>query len=227
MQRPAPIPPAVPAPASWGPRPARGRVLSPAGDTAAGFTLLELLMVLAVTGLVAVLTVPALFSATARLRVETSAYEVVGALRLARSEAVRRAANVGVRFWTDEHGRVTFSLHRDGDGDGVRNVDIVSGVDPALGNPRPLTDFASDVRFGIPADARPRDPADPRRRLTRLSDPIRFNNSEIAAFGPLGQGTAGSLYLTDGRDQLVAVRLYGRSGKLRVERWDAGADRWR
>lgn len=194
--------------------------------TGNGYTLIEALAVVAILGISLLLTVPPLLRSSARLRVETSAFEVIGALRLARSEAVLRACYVGVRFWTDAQGRVTFSLHADGDGDGVLNADISRGIDPPLGRPRPLTDFASDVHFGIPAGATPRDPADPRRRLPRLEDPIRFNNSDIASFGPLGQATAGSLYLTDGRGELVAVRLYGRSGKLRMERWDAGADRW-
>jgi prepilin-type N-terminal cleavage/methylation domain-containing protein len=192
-----------------------------------GFTLIELLAVLAVAVLVLALGAPALLEATARLRVELAAAEVAGALRAARSHAIRRGELVAVKFRIGADGRVTFTLYRDGDGDGVLNRDIDSGVDPEVAPAQSLAHLGRRVRFGFPPGRPPRDPGDPRRRLDRRDDPIRFNRSDLASFSSLGGSTPGSLYLTDGRRQLVVVRLFGRTAKVKVLRWDARRDAWR
>ena len=66
----------------------------------------------------------------------------------------------------------------------------------------------------------------PRRRLDRLDDPIRFNRSDIASFNQIGRSTPGSLYLTDGRYLLSVVRLFGRTGKVKVMRYDPETEVW-
>lgn len=191
----------------------------------AGHTLVELLVVLVL--LLALMTAGArpLLDATAALRLDLAAGELVGALRSARSAAVRDSANVAVKFRTRGDGRVTFALYRDGDDDGVLNADIKAGVDPEIAPPRPLSHFGKTAQLGFPPGPPPRDPGDPRRALAG-SDPVRFNSSDLASFGPLGTSTPGSLYLTDGRSRLVAVRVFGRSGKVRVLAYDAALGRW-
>ena len=62
----------------------------------------------------------------------------------------------------------------------------------AAGGPR--TRCASAFRPG-----RRRATRDPPGRFRRRTDPLRFNSSDLASFGPLGTSTPGSLYLTDGR----------------------------
>ena len=119
-----------------------------------------------------------------------------------------------------------WALYRDGDGDGVRSDDITAGTDPRVTPLRRLAHLGAGVRLGFPPDVVPRDPGDPRRRLDRLDDPIRFNRSDIASFDPLGTATPGTLYLTDGRRELLAVRVTSRTGRVRVLRYDAGAERW-
>jgi type II secretory pathway pseudopilin PulG len=193
-----------------------------------GFQLVELVVSLAVMAMIAFVITPPLLSTTAALRVDLAVQELVGALRQARSLAILHSANVAIRFYPEpEHGRVGFACFRDGDGDGVRNVDITSGVDPQVTPLRYFTHLGGRVGFGFPPGKPPRDPGSPSRRLGRLTDPIRFNNSDLASFDPLGGSTPGSLYVTDGRYHLAVVRLYGRTGKLRVLRWDPKADAWR
>jgi hypothetical protein len=133
---------------------------------------------------------------------------------------------VGVRF-TREAGRYRYALYRDGDGDGVLTRDIESGVDPQVVPPHPLQHLGGRVGFGIPPELAPRDPGDPSRRLQRLDDPIRLNRSDLASFTPLGGSTPGSFYLSDGNQQLFAVRLFGRTGKIEVLHYDAASGRWR
>ena len=198
----------------------------PPGRARGGFQLFELLIVLTILGLVATAGIPRVLDWTRGLKVDLAAHELVGVLRLARSYAVRHSAKVGLKLRPGEGSRVTYTLYRDGDGDGVLTVDIDSGVDPAVGPTRELAHFGSQVRFGFPPGLVPRDPGDPRRRLDRLDDPIRFNRSDIASFNHLGGSTPGSLYLTDGRYLLSVVRVYGRTGKVKIMRYEPESEKW-
>jgi type II secretory pathway pseudopilin PulG len=196
------------------------------GAGPAGYQLLEAIVGTAIVMIMAGLLMPPLLRLADGRRVRLAAAELTGILRQARSNAIRYNCNVGVKFLVDDD-RVRWALYRDGDGDGVRTRDIDSGVDPPLGLPRTLTHLGRHVRFGFPPGQPPRDPGDPRRRLRRLDDPIRFNRSDIASFGPFGGSTPGSLYITDSIHHLAAVRVFGRTGKVKVLRWDASEDRWR
>lgn len=189
-----------------------------------GYTLVELLIAGSVLLALLLVAAPPLLEASASLRLRAAAAQVAGTLRAARSEALRWNAHAAVKFRPRPDGSVTFALYRDGDGDGVLNADIASGTDPELAPPRPLMHFGPRLRFGLPEGPPPPDPGDPGRRLA--DDGVRFNRSDLASFGPLGTSTPGSLYLTDGR-RLVAVRVFGRTGKVRVLAWDPETRRWR
>jgi prepilin-type N-terminal cleavage/methylation domain-containing protein len=190
-----------------------------------GFTLLETTIVLAVIGLFASLAAPNLVRATSRTRVAAATAEIRAGLADARSTAVRFNANTALRFETSPAG--TFCrVYRDGDGDGVLTADIQTGTDRPHGPLRQLGSPGFGVEFGFPPGARPRDPGTPGSRLRDLNDPIRFNRSNLASFDPFGSATPGSVYLTDGIAELQVVRVYGRTGRVRVLRWDEGADAW-
>lgn len=195
-------------------------------DRQSGLTLVELLITTALTATLILTALPNLMRASARLRVRGAAEEIRGTLRLAQSFAVRFDANVGVKFRELSDGRVTAALYRDGDGDGVSSADIESGADPELRAPHPLDNLGRGVGFGFPPAIVPRDPGDPTHRLTRLDDPIRFNASDIASFSPLGTSTPGSVYLTDGVSELYVVRVFNRTSKTSVLRYDADAEDW-
>ena len=63
---------------------------------------------------------------------------------------MRHDANVAVKFRTAADGAVTFTLYRDGDGNGVLNRDIDSGVDPQVEPPRRLSNLGRGFGFGFP-----------------------------------------------------------------------------
>ncbi|MEO8504218.1 MAG: GspH/FimT family pseudopilin [Acidobacteriota bacterium] len=193
-----------------------------------GLTLLELLIGGTVTALLAGLGVPPLLEASANLRLRSAAEEIRGSLRLAQSMAIRYDANVGIKFKTSQpEGTVTFALYRDGDGDGVSSADIERGIDPEIRSEHQLTSLGRGFGFGFPPGEAPRDPGDPRARLSNLDDPVRFNGSDIASFSPLGTSTPGSVYLTDGRTRLMVVRLFNRTSKTTVLTYDPRTERWR
>jgi type II secretory pathway pseudopilin PulG len=191
-----------------------------------GFQLAELTVALAVLVLILMLGAPSLLRASGDLRLRLAAGELVSVLRLARSCAVRLNANVAVKFRTARDGTVTFTLYRDGNGNGVLNREIDSGVDRQVEPPRRLTSFGRGFGFGFPPGPPPTDPGSPGHTLA-TNDPIRFNQSDLASFGPLGTSTPGSLYLTDGVKRLAAVRLANHAGSLRVLTWDPERRVWR
>jgi type II secretory pathway pseudopilin PulG len=187
----------------------------------------ELIVVVSLAAILAALAVPSLRRTSSGLRVRMAAGELAGVMRTARSLAVRHSAKVGVKFRPTVEGGWSFTIYRDGDGDGVLSRDIDSGVDPQVAPPRNLIHMGRDVTFGFPPGSAPRDPGDPRRRISNLGDPIRFNRSDLASFSSLGGSTPGSLYLTDNTYHLAVVRVFGRTGKVKVMSYDPQTEIWR
>lgn len=187
-----------------------------------GFQLVEMLVSVALLGVLVALSVPPLMAWWHGLAVELAAEEMAGALQAARLYAVRNNVHVAVKF--DTRGDfVHHTLYRDGDGDGVRSDDIRSGRDSRVAGRQAIGAFGG-VRYGFPAGWAPRSPSGD--RLERLDDPIRFNRSDLASFSKDGTATPGTVYLTDGRQRLVAVRVTARSGRIRVLRYDPRHQRW-
>jgi prepilin-type N-terminal cleavage/methylation domain-containing protein len=190
-----------------------------------GFTLIELLVGLAVLTSLLALGVPPLLRTSDDLRLRMAAGEVAGVFRASRSFATRYGANVAVKFNTEKTGIVTFALYRDGNGNGVLNKDITSGKDRPLMPPQSLKLLGRDVVFGFPPGPPPRDPGTG-RPMDRLDDPIRFNDSDLASFSPLGTATPGSVYLCNGSGHLMVVRVLDRTGKVSLLSYDARAQQW-
>jgi type II secretory pathway pseudopilin PulG len=192
-----------------------------------GYQLVELLIAMAISSLMLVVGIPPLLSLAARLRVELAAAEVASAFHVSRAYAIRHDANVGLKFFVEAGGAVTWALYRDGDGDGVLTADILSGDDPQVLPLTQLSHLGRQIRFGFPPGRAPRDPGDPRRRLTGLDDPIRFNRSDIASFTPFGTATPGTIYITDGMRHLAAARVAGRTAKIGCLVYDSAKESWR
>ena len=155
-----------------------------------------------------------------------AAQSVAAVLHGARSQAAASGRYVGLRFESRATGSWVGVAYIDGDGDGIRSDDIADATDRELWR-RNVEGLDSVVRFGIIAAMQPRDPSDPSRRLSNLDDPIRFGRSNIASFGPLGTSSPGSVYLRDGDRRQAVVRLYGRTGKLRVLTYHPRERVWR
>jgi type II secretory pathway pseudopilin PulG len=192
-----------------------------------GFQLTELTIVLALVALMTLMGAPPLLRITGDTRLQLAAQEMISVLRLARSWAVRHDANVAVKFRTGRDGTVTFTLYKDGDGDGVLNKDINSGVDRQVEPTRRLTALGRDVHFGFPPGPPFPDPTSPRKKIDPNGDPIRFNQSDLASFGPFGTATPGSLYLTDGVKRFAVVRVTSLTGRVRIFTWIPERRVWR
>ncbi len=191
---------------------------------ACGFSAAELVAVLAILASLAVLVVPGLFQLRSAVSIRSSAAEASAAFLRARAYAVLRNRHVGLKFRKNGD-RYEWALYGDGNGNGVRTSEIARGIDPPLGVSYPWS--RNDVRPGIMTGIRVPDPGNPGHYLDRTDDPIRFNNSDICSFSPVGESTPGSVYLWDGRDRMAVVRVYGRSAKIRTLYHRRGEREWK
>ena len=204
--------------------PARGRTGGPGLSPSSGLTSIELVVGLAVAGALLAATATGAFQIRSALSVRSAAAELSAAFLRARAYALTKGITVALKFRKDG-GRWEWALYRDGNGNGVRNAEIASGVDRSLGLAIvwPRTDVRPGILTGTPVP----DPGSPGSSLDRLDDPIRFNSSDLCSFSPLGESTPGSVYLWDGRDRMAVVRVFGRSAKVRTLFHYRGERIWR
>lgn len=193
------------------------------GKPASGMSMVEVSIFLLIAGILWTLVIPPLSLWWSGLRLEMAAGEMAGELHLARSYAVRNHTRVGVKFWMEADGTICQRIYRDNDGDGVRSRDIEEEIDTPV---RPAHRLAGRIHFGFPPGEPPIDPSSG-RPMGRLEDPVRFNRSDLASFSSDGRATPGTVYLTDGRYHLAAVRVASRSGKITVLRYDPEDRTWR
>jgi prepilin-type N-terminal cleavage/methylation domain-containing protein len=182
-----------------------------------GQSLVELLVTLAIIGMLTALSAAAAVTAYDRLCLGAATAEMRGALANARQLAMARDRNVALKF-RFERGEWTWSLHEDGDGDGVRNDDIARGIDRQLEPPRRLA--RGPARIGLP-HASIRDPVTGGRLDTRSA--VRFGNSTLCSVSRDGDVTNGSLVLTDGRRAVLLI-VHGTMCRVSVLRYDG--ERW-
>ena len=187
-----------------------------------GLTLLEILIVLAIVGLIAIAAAPAFanYRRAASMRAEVA--ELRGILRAVRSRAIMRGMHAGVKF-TRVGNLWTYALYDDGNGNGIRTAEIASGVDRRYAGPSMLVPHYNIAGIAVlPTTIRDPD-GDP---LLPSASAVQFGSGTICSFSPTGTGTPGTIYITDGAGKLCALRVYGASGRVRVLRYDSGAQRW-
>jgi hypothetical protein len=212
--------------------PARGRIRGPGLPCPVasgvfrtrGISSLEIIVALALAATLAAATAHGAFQIQSALAVRSAAADLAATFFRARAFALTRGVTVGIKFRRDG-GRYEWALYRDGNGNGIRTFEIASGVDRSLG--LSIAWPRSDVLPGILKDGAVPDPGSPGRQLDRPDDPIRFNNSDICSFSPVGESTPGSIYLWDGRDRMAVLRVFGRSAKVRTLYYFRGEKSWR
>lgn len=183
-----------------------------------GHTLLEALLVLGLLGALTLVGIPALRAATTQARIVGVADRFQSDFLLARSIAVRAGRQTAIRFEVQD-GLWHVSTYSDGNGNGVRSEDILSGRDQRIAGPRRLDSGAPEVRIGINPGV-PEPP--PGRGILGTSDPIRFGRSNMVSFSPLGTATPGTFYLATAGVQ-AAVRVAPASARVRLLFWRGGA----
>lgn len=187
-----------------------------------GFSLLELIVALAIIGVLALCAVPAFATYRRRASMTSQVVELSGIFRSLRMRAIASNHNAGVKF-IQAGSQWTYSLYEDGDGDGIRSDDIASGVDRRFAGPSVLAPQFNIASIALLPEAI-RDPdGDP---LSPTASAVQFNRTTICSFSPVGSATPGTVYITDGAGELLAVRVTGASGRVRTLRYNTGSRRW-
>ncbi len=184
-----------------------------------GYTLIELLLALALAAVITGMTVPMTSSALDELRTAAAARYLAARIMNDRMDAIRRSTSVALRFQAGSSD-YTFAPYTDGNGNGVRTADILRGVDPPIGASQQLQDNFPGVHFGLLSGLPDADGA-----RGGGTDGVRIGSARILTMSPDGTATSGTLYL-QGRRAQYAVRVLGATGRTRVLRYDTGAGTW-
>jgi len=188
-----------------------------------GLTLIELLTAIAIAGMIAAVAFPQMLTLQRRAAARNAAGELRSIFAAARMRAIAHSRNCGVKFTKSADGW-SYALYDDGDGDGVRNDDITSGVDKCIQSPRRvLAGMEQRAFIGLPPYKLVDPDGDP---LLPTKSPVNFNNSSICSFSPIGEATSGTIYITDSIDDVYAVRVFGTTGRIRMLRWNRGKSKW-
>jgi Tfp pilus assembly protein FimT len=186
-----------------------------------GHSLVELLVVVALLGAVAALTVPRVGAALDGAKVRGAAFYVSSRFGLARTLAAHRNANVAFRF-EQVDGGIQVRVFADTNGNGIRAIEIARGIDAEIMPAERLDHAFPGVRYGFIPGARLIDGTS----VTEDDDPIRFGSTDMLIFSPAGTATAGTVYIR-GRDHWqYAVVVLGATGRTRIARFDLRTRRW-
>jgi len=202
--------------------PARGPLGPGPFRSDAGISLFELLLALTVIAWMLCIATPGVLQLRQEVSLRSAVHEASVAFYLARSYAISKNRNVGLKFRKNGD-RYEWALYADGNGNGVRTAEIASGVDRYLGLSFPWS--RNDVLPGIMTGTRVPDPSG--GYLDRIEDPIRFNSSDICSFSAMGECTPGSVYLWDARDGMAVLRVFGGTAKLRCLYYRRGERGWK
>jgi prepilin-type N-terminal cleavage/methylation domain-containing protein len=194
-----------------------GLQIAPLERPARGFSLVEALITLAILGILLAFTVPLLAETVARERLLAASLETAVHFRSLRQRAVSEGCSLGLRF-VAAGSSWSYTLYRDGNGNGIRTADILSGKDSRVDGPEdPATRFEG-IRIGLPATPTPQIPPGS-GSIAAPGDPVKFGNTDLVSFSPSGSVSGGTLYLTDGT-RVAAVVVYGPTGRIRLHRYD-------
>ena len=167
------------------------------------------MFVAATVAIMAAAAVPQLTAGVERTRAASAARYLAGRLAFARALAVARSANVAVLLAADD-GTFTSALYVDGNGNGVRTLEIGAGIDPLVAPPVRVADVFPHV-------------------VVSLSDPSETQATETSAllsFTPVGTASSRTLYVRGRDGSQYAVRVLGATGRTRVLRYAPATRTW-
>ncbi len=187
-----------------------------------GAGIIEILAVLAIIGLYAAIALPQLTAYKRRSAVVAASAGLRSIFREMRSLAIARSRYCAVKF-TNSGSTWMYTFYEDGDGDGVMSDDIKAGIDHRLSGPFPLDLQLAPATIAVPP-MKVRDPDG--AWMFPTDSPVQFNRSSMCSFSPIGSGTPGSIYLSDGDSTFYAVRVLGDSGRVRLVRYNPVSGKW-
>src|SRR6187402_1416989 len=171
---------------------------------APGYSLLELIVALGIILLMGSVALPNIMGYRQEYALMGAAQGFKAQFMKARSIATAKNTHTAIRFETDATGYTSYSTYIDGNGNGVLSVDLKIGTDKRIAGPLRLEAGQALVTVGV----LPGVPAPDGGPLG--TEPIRFGNSRMVSFTPLGTATPGTFYLRT-KSTMAGVRVTGGS----------------
>lgn len=190
--------------------------------TSKGMTLLECAVSMAIMAILLLSAAPALDNMNRRYALSTAADRLRRQMVRAQSTAAALSRNCGVYYY-QSNGEWLYAIYTDENGNGVLRADIASGADRRIEGPAPLLNATEPIEVGIGEGFTDPDTLAP---FKAGSSPIEFNSSFICSFSQNGNGTPGTIYLTDGGNLGAAVRSSGSEGNLRKLYYAGKGQKW-
>ncbi|HIE65102.1 MAG: GspH/FimT family pseudopilin [Nitrospira sp.] len=162
-----------------------------------GYTFVELMVVLVVSGILVVLSVPSFTAQTSRRSLRRTSHKIVSQLRLIRQKAITEGKTLSIQFSPDS-----------------RQYDLPGYGEQTL--PQMILFGASDEIHKIPKD----------RDGTPPVDGVSFTDNEVK-FQPNGTyaGLGGSIYITNDSPQRETMAItVNMTGRVRLYKWSG--DEW-
>jgi type II secretory pathway pseudopilin PulG len=190
-------------------------------SSAHGYSLVECVFALGLLTTMGAIGSAYVLAGIDQLRTAAAVRYMSARLQRARMDALGHGVNTAVRF-RRAGDTYRFGIYSDGNGDGVRTADIMSGIDPLVGREEQLSDQFAGVEFGAAGDLPPVDgdgtaPGD---------DPVRLGGADMAVFTPLSTSTPGSLYIRGRRGTQYVIRLFGETAKTRMLEFNTRSRLW-
>lgn len=171
----------------------------------AGFTLVELMIVIAIMAILAGIAYPLMLSWLPNMRLRGAARDVYSVMQRARAEAIERGVDVTVGFSTATDAYILFL---DNGAGGNTGNDVLDADEPALLRSGPLPEgVAFDDRAAPPA------PLTAIKGIDGVVDGISFASNALVFTPrglPDGVGTVALWVPATGRQRTVAVSIAGR-----------------
>jgi type II secretory pathway pseudopilin PulG len=181
----------------------------PSRLAAPGYSLLEMMVALGIVLLMGTVALPNIVGYRQEVALLGAAQRFKAEFMRARSIATMKNTQTAIRFETGAGGITMYSTYIDGNFNGVLSADIANGIDQRIAGPFRLDAGQSGVEVGVLPDV-----VSPDGGKLGL-EPIRFGNSRMVSFSPLGTGTPGTFYLRT-RSTMAGVRVTGGSARVRI-----------
>ena len=180
-----------------------------------GFTLIELIIALAIIGILAAVSVPSFIKWLPDIKLQSASRDLYSAMQKARSEAVKGNKDWAIVF-DSTNDRYYLCSDQGADNSWSGTNDLTGGGDNQISETISLSNYKHGIGFG-------HSPATEDQSGTSFpSGDISYNN-KVAVFNSRGTGSAGYVYLSHENDTNTYAIGTQTSGIVQLKHWTGAA----